>query len=358
MRLLELDKKRGIVSLVVENLDDLWHLYNLIQKDDIVYAKTTREIKVRNGLGKPVEGRRILLTLGLRVTEVFFDKSLNRLRIRGVVIEVPERYDGIMGSYHTLSIQPNNTLKIVKQKILDYHLKRIEDACKTKTLPVIVISLDDEDACVAVVHRFGFDIKFEKKVRLPGKLEVEKRDEATKKYFSEVLKALQENLKSLKNSVVVVVGPGYIKDEFAKYLREKLKPKPKIYVGSTSASGLAGVSEAIRSGLLLNIAKEHRFLRETQLVENLFAELASEKGKAVYGLEETENAARIGAVKTLMVVDKLLREASDEERLKLEEVMRLVESKGGEVTVLSGDHEAGEKILSLGGVAAILRFQV
>ncbi|RLG92344.1 MAG: mRNA surveillance protein pelota [Candidatus Hecatellales archaeon] len=358
MRVLELDKKKGILGLAVENLDDLWHLYNLIQKNDVVYAKTTREIKVRNGMGKFSEGRRILLTLGLKVEKVFFDRSMNRLRIRGIVIEAPEKYEGIKGSYHTITVQPNSNIKIVKQKILDYHLKRVEDACKKETKPIFVVSIDDEEACIAVVHRFGFNIKFEKKIRLPGKLEVKKRDEAVKKYFSEVLKALEENLKNHTNSVVVLVGPGYIKEEFAKYLKEKLKPTPKIHVGSTSSSGLAGVSEAVRSGLLLNIAKEHRFLRESQLVEEFFAEVASEKGKAAYGLEEVENAAKIGAVKSLMVVDKLLREASDEERLKLEDVIHLVESKGGEVTVLSSEHEAGEKILSLGGVAAILRFRV
>jgi protein pelota len=36
--------------------------------------------------------------------------------------------------------------------------------------------------------------------------------------------------------------------------------------------------------------------------------------------------------------------------------MREVEQKGGGVVVVSTEHEAGAKLIALGGVAAILRF--
>jgi protein pelota len=36
--------------------------------------------------------------------------------------------------------------------------------------------------------------------------------------------------------------------------------------------------------------------------------------------------------------------------------MREVEQKGGEVVVVSTEHEAGAKLVALGGIAALLRF--
>jgi protein pelota len=36
--------------------------------------------------------------------------------------------------------------------------------------------------------------------------------------------------------------------------------------------------------------------------------------------------------------------------------MKEVEEKGGHIIVISTEHEAGEKLLALGGVAALLRF--
>ncbi|MFQ6077068.1 MAG: hypothetical protein ACE5Z5_13225 [Candidatus Bathyarchaeia archaeon] len=42
----------------------------------------------------------------------------------------------------------------------------------------------------------------------------------------------------------------------------------------------------------------------------------------------------------------------------MEKLMKEVEEKGGRITIVSTEHEAGTKLLSLGGVAALLRFPV
>jgi len=44
--------------------------------------------------------------------------------------------------------------------------------------------------------------------------------------------------------------------------------------------------------------------------------------------------------------------------LHLEELMRSVEQRRGSVTVVSTEHEAGAKLLALGGIAALLRFPI
>ncbi|MCX8176170.1 MAG: mRNA surveillance protein pelota [Candidatus Bathyarchaeota archaeon] len=353
MRIIEFDQKKGFFSVAVENLDDLWHIYNLISKDDVVYAKTTREIKVRGEAGRPVKGRRILLTLGLKVVELFFDKNLSRVRLRGVIVDAPEKYEDLLGSYHTISVQLNTTLKVFKQKLTNSDIKRIKEACEVKTKPIIVVSLDDEEACVAVIRRFKVDVKFEQKIKLPGKLEAEKRGESLKAYFAEVSKNLLEVLK-VEDGFVSVVGPGFLKDDFSKYLEEKFGLK--VYVGFASSGGLAGVNEAVRSGVLLNLVKEGRLLEEAQLVEKFFAKLAHNEGKAIYGIDEVEDAANAGAIEELLIVDEWLRRALNEERLKVEKIIHVTENKKGKIHILSESSEAGEKILSLGGIVAILRF--
>jgi protein pelota len=66
----------------------------------------------------------------------------------------------------------------------------------------------------------------------------------------------------------------------------------------------------------------------------------------------------IRAVETLLITDVTIRTASIEQRKELEELMREVEGKKGKVMVISASHEAGEKLLSIGGIAALLRFPV
>jgi protein pelota len=67
----------------------------------------------------------------------------------------------------------------------------------------------------------------------------------------------------------------------------------------------------------------------------------------------------LGAVERLLVADTMLRDSDDEKRQRIEEVMNIIEQKGrGTVLIVSTEHEAGSKLVSLGGIAALLRFSV
>ena len=45
LKILETNLKKGFVKVVPDTMDDFWHLYNVIYKNDVVYSYTTREIK-------------------------------------------------------------------------------------------------------------------------------------------------------------------------------------------------------------------------------------------------------------------------------------------------------------------------
>ncbi len=66
----------------------------------------------------------------------------------------------------------------------------------------------------------------------------------------------------------------------------------------------------------------------------------------------------MGAIEKLVVADTALRDAEETQRLKLEALMRDVEKRRANVTVVSTEHEAGSKLLALGGIAALLRFPI
>jgi len=76
-----------------------------------------------------------------------------------------------------------------------------------------------------------------------------------------------------------------------------------------------------------------------------------------YGIDEVSLDAASGAVETILVSDETLRGAEEEDRRRLDEILRIVESKAGKVIVISTGHEGGRKLESLGGVAALLRYE-
>ena len=48
MIILNKDLKKGEIKIKVENLDDLWHLSQLIEVKDLVRGKSSRKIKIGN----------------------------------------------------------------------------------------------------------------------------------------------------------------------------------------------------------------------------------------------------------------------------------------------------------------------
>ncbi|MBC7131468.1 mRNA surveillance protein Pelota, partial [Candidatus Bathyarchaeota archaeon] len=63
MKILEMNLKKGFVKLVPENVDDLWHLYNIIYQGDEVYAYTKREIRSDEQYARKKRGERVSVFL-------------------------------------------------------------------------------------------------------------------------------------------------------------------------------------------------------------------------------------------------------------------------------------------------------
>ncbi len=356
MKILEKQLKKGFVKVVPQSLDDLWHLYNIIYPGDQVYARTSRELKFDELYSRPKERRRVQVFLGLNVEKVFWDKSLNRLRVHGDIFDIPEEIGG-KGTHHTLNVVIDKPLTIVKAQWLKHQTERLDRATRVETPLVTMISIDDEEYCVAILRQYGLDVKAEKRTRLPGKLDTEKRDEALKGYLKSALQALQE-VWTTTRSPIMVMGPGFIKNDFVRYVREKNAEIADnvVDVKSVNSAGLAGLQEALRSGVLDKTLANMRVADESRLVEEVLTRLGLSASDVTYGKDEVAKATEYGAVENLLVADIVLREASDEERLGIENTIREVEAKGGQVTVISTEHEAGIKLQGLGGIAALLRY--
>jgi protein pelota len=350
--------KKGIAKVLPESLDDLWHLYNIILKKDAVFARTTRLVKVEDNYARPKKGKRIPVFLGVEVEKVLLDKILNRLRIHGIVCEAPEAIS-VKGSRHTIDVTVNKPITIVKTDWLKHQIDRLKRASRVTAAPIVIMSIDDEGYCVAVLRQYGIDVKAEEKTRLPGKLEAEKRTKATREFLKTASKSLREAWTSLR-SPIVIIGPGFIKTDFFKYLKsEDLDiAYAVIDLKGVNSAGVAGIHEALRSGVLTKALKHVRIAEETKVMEEALARLGKGRRDITYGFVEVEKASAYGAIEKLLVADTTLRETPDEKRKALEKTMKEVEEKGGQIMVISTEHEAGTQLLSLGGVVALLRFPV
>jgi protein pelota len=339
-----------------ESLDDLWHLYNIILKKDQVHARTTRQTKPDDQYARPTKAKRIPVNLGVQVEKMYWDKVLNRLRIRGIVCDAPERLN-IAGSRHTIDVTVNKPVTIVKKQWQKHELDRLKHANKITAAPLTIISLDDEEYCVAILRQYGIDVKAGYRTKLPGKFEAEKRGKAKQEFFKNALKSLKEAWTPI-NSPIVVIGPGYIKDDFANYVKKEARNTASSIIGvkGVNSAGLSGIQESLRSGILSNMLQHMRVADEMKTMEDFLARLGKGKTTITYGFDEVQKASNYGAIEKLLVADSTLRETTDENRIVLEHLIKNVEEARGNIMVISTEHEAGTKLLSLGGIAALLRF--
>lgn len=349
--------KKGFVKVIPETFDDLWHLYNIIYKNDEVYTRTTREIKPDEKYARPRRGKRIPVFLGVKVEKIAWDKLLGRLRVHGIICKGPETVP--LGAHHTVNIALNKPLTIVKNKWARHHVERLKRASKTSEKPVTIVAIDDESYAIATTKQYGIEIKMEERVKLPGKLEAEKRSAAVKEYFRKALNSLRQ-VWTATRSPIAIIGVGFVKKDFAKFLRNEATDVAKLVVDvkSVNNSGVAGIYEALRSGILLKTMKHMRIAEETEVIEEVLKRLGKNESSIAYGFDDVKRLAELGAIDTMVLADATLRKASDKERLVVEDLMRVVEQKGGKIMVMSTEHEAGSKLIALGGIAALLRFSI
>ena len=354
MKIVQKNLQQGFVKVVPDTPDDLWHLYNVIYKGDEVYAYSSRALKSDTEASRPKSAERVSAFMGVKVESVSWDKFLGKLRVHGLLCHAPDIFP--IGAHHTLSIALNQQVTIVKKEWPKHLLNRLTRASETEK-SMLIISIDDEGFAIAETKQYGYETRVEQRMRLPGKQDADKRVEATKGYFRLALNSLKQ-LWAPNHNPIVIIGAGYVKTDFVKFLNEEASDMAKavVDVKSVNNGGTAGIDEALRSGVLLKAAHQLRIVDETDTMEEVMKRLGKGEGTVTYGLDPAENAIKIGAVEKLVVADTLIRDANEEQRLKLEGLMRETERRGAGVTVISTEHEAGAKLLSLGGIAALLRF--
>ena len=348
MKVIFKDLKHGEIKLVAENLDDIWHLYNIIETGDLIRAVTFRtnedekDDKIRS---KKSEKKR--MKLGIIVEEIKFHEFSDRLRIHGKIAEGPQD----LGSFHTLNITDESMepLSIIKKDWKDYQLQRIDEAFKQRNQPVVTfVSLDEDTATIAVLRQSGIQYIADINSKRTGKM-FESPD-TSNDYFEEIISVLKTVLKP--ETDLVVVGPGFTREHFVKKGREKNPDMfTKCHVHSTGHPGMNGVYEAIKTGMIKQISQENRVVFETKQVEKLFEEIRK-NGLATYGPKEVENALSLGSVDRLLITDKMVR-TQDGERLLV-----LAKQNNSNFTIINTIHEAGKKFEGLGGLAALLRYKI
>ncbi|MFW6231312.1 MAG: mRNA surveillance protein pelota [Nanoarchaeota archaeon] len=354
MKLLTRDYKKGFVKLEIQNPDDLWYLSTVIDQGDRVSALTERKIKLGGEDQRSTKVIRKKVWLSINAEKIQFSKTSHDLRITGTIAEGKE--DIAAGDYHTLTLAPGEKLSIDKGKkgFLKFQIDKLEDASRNTSTQILVCAIDRGEATLAHLKTYGYDLIS----TIKG--EVQKKDfkeKIRKDFFKEAVDAILQTAELLSVQTIIIGTVAFWKDNIKKEIDAK-KPSAKVLYTSCSSSGENGINEIIAQEEVKLALQDERFAVESALVNEVLSRIAKQEAVA-YGFKETESAANLGAVAHLLVSDETIRTMREAETYdKLDAMMRVVDKSNGEITIVSSDHEGGEQLNGLGGVAALLRFRI
>ncbi len=361
MQILEEITNRHGYKLMIDNLDDLWHLYNIIDRHDIVASRTYRRLEKADDKLRPDKSPKKPVWLAIEVDSVEFHEFSNRLRVQGTIVKGPDELG--LKAHHTLNFTAGDTIELEKpQPWNKQKLELLNNAVDASKQPkVTIVALEDDNAVIAQIFHYGVKNMSVIYRTGTGKYYSDSRSakdmsknaiDSKMEFFNNIL--IQLNQVRPGESPLILVGPGFTKDEFLKYLQDKKTPGiDNILLEPTGQAGSVGIQEAIKRGVLKRLVKDSRVAMETELIEKLLEGIAV-NGLVTYGINQVKTAIALGAVDKLLVVDKFIRVKNED----IEKLLIDSESKGGSVIVISTVHDAGKQLESLGGFAAFLRYKL
>ena len=357
MRVIKRDLKKGILTIKVDGPEDLYWLSFVIRPGDLITARTTRRFKPE-GQQRPDSGERVPVTITLEAEKVEVDSTGGSMRILGVVRRAPD-WLGIQGKHHSIEISPGSQLTISKDSWDDVALDIIERAEQSTLSPkVLVIVLDDREATVATISRFKVTPEVALRASKRADLRARRAESIiSREFFSELSQVVGRLNERYSPEAIIIAGPGFFKEEFAKYLSERLpEVASKIRVVDASSATLSGVYEVLKRGEVDKVARELSVSTDAKLLEKFLADLSKGSRLIAYGPEQVKAALAYGAVETLLISS---RTVFDQLRMEFsKELLELCKRTRAEFRIVDSETEPGQVLDSLGGVIAFLRFPI
>jgi len=175
------------------------------------------------------------------------------------------------------------------------------------------------------------------------------RQEQRENHYKKAAKIIIDNFEGEDFQGLALGGPNVTINDFIEYLPTRLQDaivtvERVDHAGSREA--LVTLAQSAESAF----AEEER-ARERELVEQFKKRLSGDSAVA-YGQQEVDTALDYGAVDTLLI-------SADFATHFIEEMTERVEQQGGDVVVVSTQHEEGYQLDSVfNGLAALLRFEI
>ena len=343
------------IYIIPEDSDDLFTLRRIIKTGDIVVSDTTRVIKFEKEYSRP-DRERVKIRVSVKVEKIGLDESIDRLRIAGTIMEsnnslVPK------GTYHSVIVQIGNNIVVDKGKRwddLDLKLLRSDIAGS-----FIIVAIDTKEAGIAKITGTHLEIIPNIYSGQSGKYytHAAKNNPNIEVFFEEVYLSLNNILYEDGNYRLIVFGPGETKRRFYNFIMNKkstFKNKSTVIDG-VDVAGEDGIMVFLRSPSLKEVMGSSKISIVSNLLDQIMLQVNRGEEKYAMGFAEVSAAIKMKSVDSLVFSDSIFKDLKEEEIINL---LNIAETYGANVYAVDSSTDIGLRVSALGGIIALLRYQI
>ncbi|KAJ8570656.1 hypothetical protein K7X08_037628 [Anisodus acutangulus] len=345
----------GTITIVPEKPDDLWLLFNLIAKGDVVSTTTSRKIQKSSDSTNKKNNSRVKLELEIKIATIDYDKSCSIIRVKGKTILSNEHVKS--GVFHTLELETKKEFNLMKELWNEETIGILKDGSgqNGSKSDLGVILMKEGFAEILLIGKNATNhcatIRGEK---------VAKNNSNSKKFFENIFVSFRKYIDMDVVPYVVIASNESIKDEFRVYLlleaqRSKIKSiesnKSRILMVNKN-----NVKEILSDKVVMSVIKGTKNEMDMKVLDEFMNLVLTKCGMACYGTKSVEYAHELMAIETLLITEEILENKDVKLRKKYLGLKKSVNEAGGKVVQFNDVQ--GHRLAQMTGVAAILRFPI
>jgi protein pelota len=349
------DKAYFVIS---EDADDLFSLRRIIEGGDYVIADSTRVIKQVGEYARPDKGERIKVRVSIRVENISFDQSIDRLRIAGIITASSNELVS-KGTHHSLTLRVGDSITIDKgRKWSNLEINILRKSGDTSGF--ILIAIDTQEAAIAKLSGTHLEIIPNIYSGKSGKRypQAVKKDSKIESFFEDIARTISGLLIVEKDRFrAIIFGPGETKRRFYNFLSTTSDIDKNVFLvlEGIDVAGEDGIYVFLRSSAMKEVMKTSKLASVSSIVDEIMSLVSKGENKFAIGIHDVQNSASIKAISNLILSDSIFRTAAESEVIRL---LNLLEGQGAKVYAVDSSTDIGMRVSALGGVVALLRYAI
>lgn len=355
----------GDVTLICDEAEDMWHIYNLVRVGDTVRCSTVRKVTTETSTGT-TSSQRVHTILTICVETVDFDAVGCTLHLKGK--NVAENEHVKLGAYHTLDIEIGRKFQLSKPFWDSVDIDRLNTALDPAThADVAAVVMHEGLAHVCLLTSAMTIVRAKIEMQIPRKRKglSGHHEKGLQRFMDAICAAVirHVNLKVVK--CVLIASRGFLNELFMNHLLEYadkqgnktiLENRSKFLLAHSSSGFKHALKEVLNDPAMANALADTKAQEEVKALNTFYELMSTEPARAFYGMKHVLLANEQLAIETLLLSDSLFRSTDIKLRKQYVDLVESVKAQGSNVLIFSSMHVSGEQLGLLSGVAAILRF--